>query len=76
MKTEIERVVATQLGHRKVTARDRLKEDLGAESADLMNLIATIEDKYGLTVSEEDGANLTTVADLIELAERLLGRTP
>lgn len=67
---EIQRLVALQLGKRRVAAGDRLVEDLGAESIDLVNLVATVEDRYGIEVAEEELAELRTVADVHELARR------
>ncbi len=40
--------------------------DLGAESADLVNLIAAVEDKYDIVVGEEELPDLRTVRDLFE----------
>ncbi len=67
---EIQRLVALQLGKRRVAAGDRLVEDLGAESIDLVNLVATVEDRYGIEVAEEELATLRTVADVFALARR------
>ncbi len=67
---EIQKLVALQLGKRRVAAGDRLVEDLGAESIDLVNLVATVEDRYGIEVAEEELAELRTVADVHELARR------
>ena len=48
----------------RVDAGDDLVSDLGAESADLVNLIAAVEDKYGIVVGEEELPELNTVEDL------------
>ena len=69
---EIRDLVAVQLGVRSVAAVDRLIEDLGAESADVVNLVAAVEDKVGIVVEEEEIADLETVADVFELVR---GRT-
>ncbi len=65
-------LVATQLGSHEVESRQRLVEDLGAESADLVNLIASLEDRYGISIGEEEAAALETVADVEALVARLL----
>lgn len=64
-------VVALQLGKRSVQAEDRLIEDLGAESADLVNLAAAIDDRFGIFIDEEALAAVTTVGDLEQLVTRL-----
>ena len=71
---EIQKLVALQLGKRRVAAGDRLVEDLGAESIDLVSLVATLEDRYGVTVADEELAALRTVADVHALARRHTGR--
>ena len=60
------KLVALQLGRRRVAADARLVEDLGAVSLDLVNLIARIEERYGLTVDETELAEIRTVSDLYE----------
>ena len=59
--------MSIQLGRRKVEPEDRLIEDLGAESADLVNLAAAIDDCYGIYLDEEALAEVKTVADLERL---------
>jgi acyl carrier protein len=60
-------MVAIQLGHSRPQPTDRLIEDLGAESADLVNLAGAIDDRFGVFIGEEDLATIRTVADLEEL---------
>ena len=57
-------LVALQLGADAVRPQDRLAEDLGAESADVLNLIVTLEDRYDIHVDEEEIPALSTVADV------------
>lgn len=64
---DIQTLVGLQLGKRKVSAQDRLMEDLGAESADIVNIIATIEDKYRISLEEADISMVRTVKDLYDL---------
>ncbi len=67
---EIKTVVALQLGLKDVSPEDRIVEDLGAESADVMNIVAALEDKYQITVDEPELQNVGTVSDLHELVQR------
>ena len=72
---EIIDLVALQLGARDVEPGDRLVEQLGAESADVLNLVATLEDRYGIEIDEEEIPRLSTVADVHRLVrERLQQR--
>ena len=67
---EINELVALQLGVHVVAAQDRLMEDLGAESADVANIIAAVEEKYHIVVKESEIASIFTPADLLELVEK------
>ena len=69
-KTAVVEIVAIQLGCSSVRAGDRLLEDLGTESADLVNIAAAIEDRFELQISEEELAAVRTVADLTQLVGR------
>ncbi len=69
---DIRSLVCLQLGLERVGAEDNLVSDLGAESADLVNLVATVEDKYGIFVAEDELPDLKTVRDLFE---RVRGRS-
>ena len=63
---DIMTLVRVQLGVREISAQDRFMEDLGAESADLVNIIAAAEDKYHISFDETDIARIRTVNDLYE----------
>ena len=60
---EIKKLVGLQLGKRNVNENDRFAEDLGAESADVANIVAIVEEKYGITIKEAEIANISTPAE-------------
>jgi len=70
---EIQTLVRLQLGRRKVSAEDRFMEDLGAESADLVNIIATAEDKFNISFDEADISKVRTVQQLYDLIKNFYG---
>ncbi len=49
-----------------ITDSTRFKEDLDADSLDLYELVMELEDSYGITVSREDTAKITTVGDAVD----------
>ena len=67
---EIKKLVGMQLGKRNVNENDRFVEDLGAESADVANLVAIVEEKYGITIKEAEIARLFTPTDLFTLVQK------
>jgi len=50
----------------KVTPEARFREDLEADSLDLVELIMAFEDKFGGEISDEDAQNITTVGDVVK----------
>jgi acyl carrier protein len=64
---EVSRTVGLVLGRRHVTAEQRLMEDLGAESADILNIMVTLEQKYGVKIDETEMTRVATVRDLHDL---------
>ena len=44
-------------------------DDLGADSLDVVELIMSVEDEFGLSVSDEEAVELTTVGKLVEYIE-------
>ena len=71
---EVRNLVARQLGRHDVGLDDRLIEDLGAESMDLVTIVAVLEEAYGISVDEERLPLIHTVRDLAgEVARRQCG---
>ena len=64
---DVQTLVCLQLGKRKVSAGDRFMEDLGAESADIVNIIAAAEDRYQISFAEADISKVRTVQELYDL---------
>ena len=69
---EISRLVGVQLGNRRVMPDDRFFEDLGAESMDVVNITAAIEDKYRIQIKESEIGGIRTPSDLLRLIQKRL----
>ncbi len=50
----------------KVTRDARFREDLEADSLDLVELIMEFEQRFGSDISDEDAQKLETVGDVID----------
>jgi acyl carrier protein len=50
----------------KIEEGTRFKEDLDADSLDLYELVMELEDRYGISVSEEQATRIKTVGDAVE----------
>ena len=57
----------------KISEATRFKEDLDADSLDLYELVMELEDRYGISVSEEQAAKIKTVGDAVEF---VVGHAP
>ncbi|WP_142559058.1 acyl carrier protein [Streptococcus mitis] len=50
-----------------VTENLSLKDDLDADSVDLMEFVLTIEDEFGIEIGDEEIDHLQSVADVLEI---------
>ena len=55
----------------EITMDTNLIDDLGADSLDVVELIMSLEDTYGITISDEDAANLVTVRKIVDFLESI-----
>jgi acyl carrier protein len=53
----------------KVTMEARFREDLEADSLDLVELVMAFEDKFGSEISDEDAQKIKTVGDAVTYLE-------
>ncbi|MCH7949638.1 MAG: acyl carrier protein [Thermodesulfobacteriota bacterium] len=65
--SKVKAMVASQLGKSEdeITLESSFIEDLGADSLDLVELIMSMEDEFGLEISDEDAETIITVQDAI-----------
>lgn len=64
---KVKEMVASQLGKTEdeITPEASFIEDLGADSLDLVELIMSMEDEFGLEISDEDAESIITVQDAV-----------
>jgi acyl carrier protein len=65
--TEIKAVIVDLLGvdESRINMDARFREDLEADSLDLVELIMAFEDKFGAEISDEDAQTITTVGEAV-----------
>lgn len=61
-------VIADQLGvdESQVTDEASFTDDLNADSLDLVELIMSLEEQFGLQISDEDAEKITTVGEAVD----------
>lgn len=69
-----ERIVKIIVDHldvepEKVTMDARFREDLGADSLDLVELVMAFEEEFGGTISDEEAQQIRTVGDAVRYVE-------
>ncbi len=60
-----------ELDPETITPDTNLIDDLGADSLDVVELIMSLEDEFGINISDEDAANLVTVGRIVDYLENL-----
>ncbi|MDY6876416.1 MAG: acyl carrier protein [Chloroflexota bacterium] len=70
----VKKIVVDLLGVEpdKVTQEARFREDLGADSLDLVELIMEFEDQFGGTISDDDAQQIKTVGGAVDYIEQRL----
>lgn len=53
----------------RITEEASFKDDLGADSLDLFELVMSLEDKYDVEIPSEELEKLVTVGDVIKYIE-------
>ena len=68
MLEKMKELIANQLNAEAedITEAASFKDDLGADSLDLFELVMALEEEYGVEIPSEDLENLTTVGAVME----------
>ena len=68
---KLKELVVDQLGveEDEVTMEATMQEDLGADSLDLVDLVMSVEEEFGVKVADEDLENIKTVGDIVNYIE-------
>jgi acyl carrier protein len=66
--SEIQDIIVELLGvdPEKVTRDAKFREDLEADSLDLVELIMAFEEQFGGEISDEDAQKITTVGEAVD----------
>ena len=65
---KITEILAEQLAadQETMTLDTKIAEELGADSLDLVDLLMSIEDEFGVEIPDEEVENLHTIGDVVE----------
>lgn len=68
---QVKDIIVSELNvkEEQVTPEAKLKEDLGADSIDAVQIIMEIEDTFGITIDEDDAQEMLTVQSVVDYIE-------
>ena len=72
MFEKVRAILAEQLNVKsdKIKLESRIVEDCGADSLDVVEMLMTVEDDFGVSISDEEAVTLKTVKDIVTLLEK------
>lgn len=64
----VKKIIVDRLGveESKVTPEATFKDDLGADSLDVVELVMELEDEFDMEISDEDAEKIATVGDVVD----------
>ena len=72
MFEDVKKLLAVQLriDEDKIKIDSRIKDDLGADSLDILQLLMTLEEDYGIVIPDEELAKIEKVSDIVAYMEK------
>ncbi|MGD8190165.1 acyl carrier protein [Brevibacillus ginsengisoli] len=67
----VKKIIVDRLGvdESKIVLEASFKEDLGADSLDIVELVMELEDEFDMEISDEDAEKITTVGEVVKYIE-------
>ncbi|NOZ48724.1 MAG: acyl carrier protein [Chloroflexi bacterium] len=71
VKDKVIEIIVDQLGvdESEVTVESRFREDLEADSLDLVELMMAFEEAFGGEISDDDAQRISTVGEAVKMLE-------
>ena len=65
---QLQEIIADQLelDVEEISYDSHILDDLGADSLDLVDLLMSVEDEFGIEIPDEDVENISTIGDIVE----------
>ena len=72
MKQKVEKIIAAHFGLGKVHEDDDLISDLNGDALDVIELVMELEEKFNITISDDEAEHLRTVYDVCKCVDQKL----
>lgn len=71
IEEQVKGIIVDQLSvdESEVTLGSSLRDDLDADSLDLVEIVMILEEAFDIQISDEDGDKMKTVADAVKIVE-------
>ena len=71
----VRKIIAEQVNKNPedISLEDRVLEDLGADSLDIVELSMSVEEEFGVKIGDEDMEKLRTVGDIVAFVDSKTG---
>lgn len=68
---KLKAIAVNQIGidEEKVTPESDIIKDLGLDSLDIVDMLMSVEETFGVTIDDSDVAEMKTVADVVKFIE-------
>jgi len=68
---KVKEIICSELNcdESKVTLDAKLKDDLGADSIDAVQIVMEVEDTFGITVDDAEAESMETVGNVVKYIE-------
>ena len=68
---KVREIIANQLSVKpeQITEKSNIAEDLGADSLDLVEILMSLEDEFGVSIPDEAIPEIKTIKDVVEFIE-------
>ena len=72
IKEKVTEIIANQLSVpvEKVKGDTNIAEELGADSLDLVEILMSLEDEFGISIPDEVIPNIKTINDIVDFIQK------
>lgn len=72
---KLKKIIAEQLNIDEdiISPESSFKDDLGADSLDIVELVMAVEEEFDIEFPDEDAENISTVSDAVEYISSMIG---